>query len=460
MQLKHDGARFLIISGPNAGGKSVAMKTIGLLQYMLQCGFPVTAEESSEFGLFDSIFLDIGDSQSLENDLSTYSSRLTAMKYFSEMADRHTLVLMDEFGTGTEPQFGGAIAEALLNRLVRQSAYGVITTHYANIKKFADKSGSLINGAMRYDTEKLEPLYQLEVGKPGSSFAFEIARKIGLHPSLINYAKGKVGVSQVDYDKMLNALESDKAKYEKLNNDLKVKEDELRILRDDYEAIRTMLELDRKRLIREAKVEAKGIVDGANKQVEKAIRVIKETNADKVKAKAVRNELKLLKESYQIDKQTRNETSSQLAIGDKVKIIGQEGVGEILTIHAKQASVGFGQLKSFVDLDRLEKLSTTQSKKFIKKRIGGIDITDRQQNFKEEIDLRGKRPEEALGLVDQFVDDGILIGSSNLRILHGKGQGVLRDIIRTHLRNDPNIVEMNDEVIERGGSGITVLKLK
>ena len=277
LQLSHKEHRFLIISGPNAGGKSVAMKTVGLLQYMLQCGFPVTVDPASTFGVFDQIFIDIGDSQSLENDLSTYSSRLTAMKYFSEWADRKSLILMDEFGTGTEPQFGGAIAEALLDRLVHQQSYGVITTHYANIKKYADHAKGMVNGAMRYDTDYLVPLYELEIGKPGSSFALEIARKIGLNNDLIAYAKSRIGVSQVDYDKMLTELQGDKAKYERLNQGLTQKEAQLKQLRKDYLSLKEMLESDKKRIIRESKLEASRILEGANKEIERVIREIKES---------------------------------------------------------------------------------------------------------------------------------------------------------------------------------------
>ena len=337
LHLSHQEHRFLIISGPNAGGKSVAMKTVGLLQYMLQCGFPVTVDPASTFGVFDQIFIDIGDSQSLENDLSTYSSRLTAMKYFSEWADRKSLILMDEFGTGTEPQFGGAIAEALLDRLVHQQSYGVITTHYANIKKYADHAKGMVNGAMRYDTDHLIPLYELEIGKPGSSFALEIARKIGLNNDLIAYAKSKIGVSQVDYDKMLTELQGDKAKYEKLNQDLTQKEAQLKQLRKDYLSLKEMLESDKKRIIRESKLEASRILEGANKEIERVIRDIKESNADKEKTRAGRERIADLKLKMAIISEKRKTIQPLFKVGDQVRIKNHEGTGTF-TIRQREKS--------------------------------------------------------------------------------------------------------------------------
>ena len=461
LHLSHQEHRFLIISGPNAGGKSVAMKTVGLLQYMLQCGFPVTVDPASTFGVFDQIFIDIGDSQSLENDLSTYSSRLTAMKYFSEWADRKSLILMDEFGTGTEPQFGGAIAEALLNRLVHQQSYGVITTHYANIKKYADHAKGMINGAMRYDTDHLVPLYELEIGKPGSSFALEIARKIGLNNDLIAYAKSKIGVSQVDYDKMLTDLQGDKAKYEKLNQDLTHKEAQLKQLRKDYLSLKEMLESDKKRIIRESKLEAGRILAGANKEIERVIRDIKESNADKEKTRAGRESITDLKLKMAITSEKRKAHSAAFKVGDQVRIKNHEGIGTLLHVKGKKAQVVFGSLTSFVQLDRLEKISGAAGSKTQKKRrTGGLDLAQRQEHFNRELDVRGKRPEEVLAILDAFMDDAIVLGNANLKIIHGKGHGVLREVIRTHLKTYRNIETMHDEHLDRGGSGITLVTLK
>ena len=461
LHLSHQEHRFLIISGPNAGGKSVAMKTVGLLQYMLQCGFPVTVDPASTFGVFDQIFIDIGDSQSLENDLSTYSSRLTAMKYFSEWADRKSLILMDEFGTGTEPQFGGAIAEALLNRLVHQQSYGVITTHYANIKKYADHAKGMVNGAMRYDTDHLVPLYELEIGKPGSSFALEIARKIGLNNDLIAYAKSKIGVSQVDYDKMLTELQGDKAKYEKLNQDLIQKEAQLKQLRKDYLSLKEMLESDKKRIIRESKLEAGRILAGANKEIERVIRDIKESNADKEKTRAGRESITDLKLKMVITSEKRKAHLAAFKVGDQVRIKNHEGIGTLLQVKGKKAQVVFGSLTSFVQLDRLEKISGAAGSKTQKKRrTGGLDLAQRQEHFNRELDVRGKRPEEVLAILDAFMDDAIVLGNANLKIIHGKGHGVLREVIRTHLKTYRNIETMHDEHLDRGGSGITLVTLK
>ena len=460
LSLSHDEYRVLIISGPNAGGKSVAMKTVGLLQYMLQCGFPVTVDPASSFGVFNQIFIDIGDSQSLENDLSTYSSRLTAMKYFSEWADRKSLVLIDEFGTGTEPQFGGAIAEALLNRLVHQQSYGVITTHYANIKKYANHAKGMINGAMRYDTNHLVPLYELEIGKPGSSFALEIARKIGLNNDLIAYAKSKIGVSQVDYDKMLTELQGDKAKYEKLNEGLTQKESQLKQLRNDYLSLKEMLESDKKRIISDSKVKASRILEGANKEIERVIREIKESNANKEKILVGRKRITDLKLKMAITKEKSNARSSTFKVGDQVRIKNNEGIGTLQDIKGEKAQVVFGSLTSFLKLDRLEKVSGAIGNTIQKKRrIEGLDLVQRQEHFIRELDVRGKRPEEVLTILDAFMDDAIVLGNVNLKIIHGKGHGVLREVIRTHLKTYPNIETMHDEHLDRGGSGVTLITL-
>ncbi|MDH5609873.1 MAG: endonuclease MutS2, partial [Cyclobacteriaceae bacterium] len=458
LSLDHQHYRMLIISGPNAGGKSVAMKTVGLLQYMLQCGFPVTVDETSQFGVFDQFFLDIGDSQSLENDLSTYSSRLRAMKFFSDFADSRTLVLIDEFGTGTEPQYGGAIAEAILNRISHLKSYGIITTHYANIKKFAENKKTMVNGAMRYDTDRLEPLYELEVGKPGSSFAFEIARKTGLHPSLIEYAKGKIGDSQVDFDKLLAQLENDKRKYETLTGRLENREKELKSLRNDYESMKLMLETERKSILKEAKTEAKKLLADTNRRIEQTIREIKEQQADKDKTRKLRDDLAQFNQSLTEKEekkkvQRKKEESSPLQVGDFVAIDGQDGFGEVVSIKNKQAEISFGALKSYVNVDRLRKVSNREMKKEVRTRVGGIDMPRRQAQFSPDLDIRGKRAEEALSLISQFIDQAVLLGAPQVRVLHGKGYGILRDVIRTHLKEEPQVVAFADEHIERGGNG-------
>ncbi|MEO1256202.1 MAG: endonuclease MutS2, partial [Bacteroidota bacterium] len=297
LSLDHEN-RILIISGPNAGGKSVALKTVGLLQYMLQAGLPIPVDEESELGIFSSIFIDIGDTQSLEDDLSTYSSHLTSMKHLLNHTDKRSLFLIDEFGKGTEPQFGGAIAESVLAELNSKRAFGIITTHYQNLKKVGDETAGLINGAMKYDLDVLEPLFQLEVGKPGSSFAFEIASKIGLPEEIISSARTKLGASHVEYDQLLNQLEKEKNKLEKLTKNLEKERTDISKTRKDYEDLKSMLEDDKRRVIKEAKLEAKRIISEANKDVERAIREIKESKAAKEKTRLVRQNLEHKKNHF------------------------------------------------------------------------------------------------------------------------------------------------------------------
>lgn len=461
IHLDHSSQRLAIISGPNAGGKSVAMKTIGILQYMFQCGFPLTVDESSELGVFHQLFIDIGDSQSLENDLSTYSSRLKAMKYFTEMADKKSLVLMDEFGSGTEPQFGGALAEAVLQELGKLNCYGVITTHYANIKKFAETSRGMVNAAMRYDTDHLEPLFQLDIGRPGSSFALEIAKKTGINASLLSYAKQQIGSSHVDFDRLLTEVEHDKLKYGKKLKEIEKKEVELKALRADYESLKSMLEKERKATLRKAKLDAAAILEKANKTVENTIRTIKEAKADKEKTKAAREKLDQEKASLAKEKEKKTKPEKQtLVVGDWVKIMGQEGSGQITQINKKQAQISLGSLKSFVSLDRLEKVSHKSARKETRRRMSGIDINEKMAHFSSELDVRGKRVEETLPLVDEWLDQALLLGLNELRIVHGKGHGILRELIRGELKNHPSIHTFEDEHEDRGGAGITIVQLK
>ena len=465
IQLDHQHQRLIVISGPNAGGKSVAMKTIGILQYMVQCGFPVSVDESSEFGVFNQIFIDIGDAQSLENDLSTYSSRLKGMKFFAEMADKRTLVLMDEFGSGTEPQFGGALAEAILNRLATLKCYGVVTTHYANIKKFAEHTPGMVNAAMRYDTDQLEPLFQLDVGRPGSSFALEIAKKTGIQADLLDYAKKHIGSSHVDFEKLLTQVENDKVKIQHQLKKIDKEEAELKKLRADYESLKVMLESERKAMLRQAKDEAKRILAEANKTVEKTIREIKESQANKEKTKQAREVMDSLKsklelEQHQVVHEKKSLPSHQLKEGDWVRLDGQEGLGQITHIQRKQAQVSFGSLKSFVSLSRLEKVSNSVARKEIRKKVSGININEKMSHFSHELDVRGKRAEETLPLVDEWIDQAVLLGVNELRIVHGKGHGVLRNLIRNEFKHHPNIKGFTDEHEDRGGAGITIVSLK
>lgn len=461
IKLSRNENRILVISGPNAGGKSVALKTIGMLQYLLQCGFLVPVAEGSEFGIFKNLFLDIGDTQSLENDLSTYSAHLTSMNYFQEMSDANTLFLIDEFGAGTEPQFGGAMAEAILDKLHQRKAFGIVTTHYQNLKKYAEQNAGVINGAMKYDIGALEPLFDLELGKPGSSFAFEIARKIGLPRVIIEDAKSKAGVHQVDYERLLNELEKERSKYRLLSQRAEKEEKQVIQIRSDYEALKAMLEKERKEILKKAKSEANQLLSEANRHIESTIREIKEAQADKERTKDIRQKLDKFKEDKLVEEKAKQKVVA-LKEGDPVTLVGQDTLGEILNIKGKQAQVRFGNLISYVDLQKLEKTkgSVAPAERRYGKRVGGIDWLDKMTHFSGELDIRGVRAEEALGMVDAYIDEALLLGTDQVRILHGKGHGILREVIRGHLKGHPRVGKAADEHIDFGGSGITVVTFK
>ncbi|MFY0591219.1 endonuclease MutS2 [Roseivirga sp.] len=454
--------RIVIISGPNAGGKSVCLKTVGLLQYMFQCGLLVSVDESSEFSVFKDLFIDIGDEQSIENDLSTYSSHLINMKNLLSHVNKKSLFLIDEFGTGTEPQYGGAIAEAILMELNAAKCMGVITTHYGNLKDYADKNNGLANGAMRYDIANLQPLYELEVGKPGSSFALEIATKIGLPKSTIEQAKRKVGVKQVSVDKMLGELQSQKQEVDRAADRLKVRETELEELTEQYRDLKAHLERQEKKVLNAAKKEAQSIVTGANKEIEKAIRVIKEKEADKKVVKAQREKLERIKDSNRVKEETfKTELKGAIEVGDYVQVIGQDTVGQVAAIKGKDAELKMGALTSFVKLNRLEKVSRKAYKKQGQQTsYSGFDYTAKRANFSTKLDIRGKRAEEVISILDQWLDEAILLDEKELQILHGKGNGVLRQVARNHLSSFKQISSLKDEHVERGGAGITVVHLK
>lgn len=464
LELSRQENRILVISGPNAGGKSVALKTVGLLQYMFQCGFLVPVNEASTFGVFKSMFLDIGDTQSLENDLSTYSSHLTSMKYFNELSDRDSLFLIDEFGTGTEPQFGGAIAESILGQLNGKKSFGVVTTHYQNLKKFAENNQGVVNGAMKYDVAALEPLFELEVGKPGSSFAFEIARKIGLPSHIIKDAQGMVGTSQVDYEHLLNDLEKERNNYQKLTKKLEKEEKEISSIKNDYEALKEMLQDEQKRLIRDAKAQARQIVEEANQKIERTIREIKESKADKEKTKQLRSSLGQFRANrLEEQKEEKRRKQEEIGVGDNVTITGQDTSGEVMGVKGKQAQVRFGNIISFIDFKKLEKrIGGGQAKPDERraKKIGGINMTDKMAHFNAEIDVRGMRADEALMRVDEYIDQALLLGTDQVRIIHGKGQGILRDVIRTHLKGHSSVSTAVDEHIDFGGTGITLVTFR
>lgn len=496
-----DKERILVISGPNAGGKSVCLQTIGLLQYMLQCGLLVPCQETSRFGIFRGIFIDIGDEQSIENDLSTYSSHLMNMKHFLKHAASDTLILIDEFGTGTEPMLGGAIAEAILEELNGSGTSGIITTHYTNLKHVATSHEGLVNGAMLFDNHRMQPLYQLQVGKPGSSFAFEIARKIGLPENVLQQASEKVGQDHIDFDRHLREILRDKKYWEEKRKRIRRSEKTLEELMERYEKELEESEKQRKSIVREAREKAEEMLSGANRRIEQTIREIKEAEAERERTREVRKELEQFREQMEVKegkeerkvKETLKEIRSRgkelearrpdlkmrvrkttsrkaepedptIRVGDLVRIRDQQTPGEVLEIRGKQCVVAFGMLKTRTKLDQLEKIPAGESLKLRSREgsrvdLGNWDVGTRRLNFRPDIDLRGKRADEAMELVVDFLDEAIMVGAQELRILHGKGNGILRQLIREYLHTVDLVEWYGDEHVDRGGAGITVVKL-
>ena len=460
--------RILLISGPNAGGKSVCLKTVGLLQYMLQCGLPIPLHERSRAGLFKSIFIDIGDEQSIENDLSTYSSHLLNMKNCIKFSNGKSLLLIDEFGTGTEPQIGGAIAEAVLDRFNKNKVFGVITTHYTNLKHFAAQTEGIVNGAMLYDRNQMRPLFMLSIGTAGSSFAIEIARKIGLPEDVIAAASEMVGSEQVDFDKHLQDVARDKRYWENKRQQVKDKEKRLQQLTERYEQLIDGMRVKEKETLRQAKQEAAEILSQANKEIEKTIRIIKETQADKEATRKSREEVGKLREKMERGAQQSAPKKQQkpLVVGEHVQIVGQNVIGKLLEIQGKTAIVAFGQIKSTVALNRLERVSAGQAKqaeqRMAAQRSSNAteDIRNRQLTFKQEIDVRGMRVDEALQAVVYFIDDAAMVSATQVRILHGTGTGALRQAIRDYLHQASMVKSYRDEHVQFGGAGITVVEMK
>ena len=483
--------RILIISGPNAGGKSVCLKTVGLLQYMLQCGLLIPLHERSRMGIFERLFIDIGDEQSIENDLSTYSSHLTHMKYFVKNCDEQTLLLIDEFGSGTEPQIGGAIAEALLDRFNRNGSFGVITTHYQNLKHFAEDTPGIVNGAMLYDRHLMQPLFKLSIGNPGSSFAVEIARKIGLPEEVIAEASTKVGTDYINMDKYLQDIVRDKRYWESKRQNIRQREKKLEEIVGRYEQDLTDVNKQRKEIIREAKAEAQRILQEANARIENTVREIKEAQAEKEQTKLARKALEDFKTSVQETeeednriarktaklkersqrKQQKQKTAVQsifdrntIEVGDSVRLKGQTSAGTVIELQGKQAVVAFGMLKSTVKVEQLEKVSKGQIKKEIQKSTfistqTADEMHEKRLHFKQEIDVRGMRGDEALQAVTYFIDDAIQVGANQVRILHGTGTGILRQLTREYLASVPGVRRFHDEHVQFGGAGITVVEL-
>ena len=499
--------RILIISGPNAGGKSVCLKTVGLLQYMLQCGLPVPMADGSRAGIFSQIFIDIGDEQSIDDDLSTYSSHLLNMKRMMASCTPSSLLLIDEFGGGTEPTIGGAIAEAVLKRFVEKGAFGVITTHYQNLKHFAEDTQGVVNGAMLYDRQKMAALFQLQIGNPGSSFAVEIARKIGIPEDVIADATELVGREYVNADKYLLDITRDKRYWEGKRQTIHSQEKQMVQTIEHYEKEIEELRGKRKEIIREAKAEADKIIAAANAQIENTIREIKEAQADKERTRSARQQLQTFREEVeqmsqeeldayvekkrkQIEERRKRhaerqaakkaekekksdnkqpltsnaQTPKSLNIGDSVRIKGQTSIGTITAIEGKQASVTFGVMRTIVDLKRLEqaegvtKQETTQT--VVVSRQTQDSIRQKHLDFRQEIDVRGMRADEALQAVTYFIDDALLVNAARVRILHGTGTGALRQVIRQYLHTIPGIVSFHDEHVQFGGAGITVVEFR
>ena len=483
--------RILIISGPNAGGKSVCLKTVGLLQYMLQCGLLIPLHERSRMGIFERLFIDIGDEQSIENDLSTYSSHLTHMKYFVKNCDEQTLLLIDEFGSGTEPQIGGAIAEALLDRFNRNGSFGVITTHYQNLKHFAEDTPGIVNGAMLYDRHLMQPLFKLSIGNPGSSFAVEIARKIGLPEEVIAEASTKVGTDYINMDKYLQDIVRDKRYWESKRQNIRQREKKLEEIVGRYEQDLTDVNKQRKEIIREAKAEAQRILQEANARIENTVREIKEAQAEKEQTKLARKALEDFKTSVQETEEEDNRIARKMAklkersqrkqqkqktavqpifdrntieVGDSVRLKGHTSAGTVIELQGKQAVVAFGMLKSTVKVEQLEKVSKGQIKKEIQKSTfistqTADEMHEKRLHFKQEIDVRGMRGDEALQAVTYFIDDAIQVGANQVRILHGTGTGILRQLTREYLASVPGVRRFHDEHVQFGGAGITVVEL-
>lgn len=491
--------RIILISGPNAGGKSVCLQTAGLLQYMFQCGIPVPVEESSKFGIFHKILIDMGDEQSIENDLSTYSSHLLNMKNFVRYASEDTLILIDEFGTGTEPMLGGAIAEAILNALNNNKVKGVITTHYTNLKHFASSAPGIVNGAMLYDAHQMLPLFQLEIGKPGSSFAFEIAKKIGLPKEILDDAASKIGEDRVNFDKHLKEILRDKRYWEEKRKHIHDNEKRLEEVLEKYKKELDETSKLRKDIIKEAKDKAKEIIVSANKTIENTIRQIKESQAEKEQTKLAKATFENEKKHLWADEQEEEERlqkkieklknreknrqergkrpsesstsqesapaeTSTLAKGDMVQL-DNKTIGEILEINERNAVVALGGLMTTVKTERLTKISNSTAKKMTQNSVSRPvstymeNMSQKRLNFKPEIDVRGMRGDEALLKVSEFVDNAVMLNVKDIRILHGTGTGALRQIIRDYLKANLVVGTCGDEHVQMGGSGITVVKL-
>lgn len=455
-----ESVRIVVVSGPNAGGKSVCMKTVGLLQMMAQAGLLIPASDASTIGVYKQIFVDIGDDQSIESDLSTYSAHLSKMKNFVEMANGKTLILIDEFGTGTDPQFGGPIAEAVLEILNHKKVKGMVTTHYSNLKLFAGNTEGIENASMLFDNVEMRPLYMLEVGKPGSSYAFEIAQKIGLPQNVLNLAKNKIGTSQKKVDTLLVDLERDKKEIFDTKISLEKQQKRVNELLVENEKLKSYLEENKKTLIRDAKQEAKNIILNANKLVENTIADIKSANADKEKTRTLRENLnrELQKNTVKAETPKPAKVDEELKPGDWVKLNDSDTTGQVMEIARDNVIIAIGDLRTVAKKNKLQKVSKKEVPKEIRKSYGSQ--TNDYANFSPEIDVRGKRGEKALYDIEKMLDRALMMGFNNLKIIHGKGDGILRKLIRDYLKKYDAVDRMEDEHLDRGGDGITYVYLK
>lgn len=482
----NEKSRILIISGPNAGGKSVCLKTVGLLQYMLQCGLLVPMKETSEVCIFDNIFMDIGDEQSLENDLSTYSSHLLNMKVLTEKANDRTLFLIDEFGAGTDPAVGGVIAEAVLEHLYSKSSFGIITTHYSNLKLFADRYEGITNAAMLFDLDNMRPLYKLSIGKPGSSFAFEIARTIGLLPSIIKSASEKIGSGFMDFEQALQQLEVDKMNIRAKEKELKLADELLDTLVREYESKNEELQRQKKQIIYQAKQEARHILEGANRQIEQTIAEIRTSKAEKEVAKKARQEIRRTME--EVDNQVR-ELKDDMAPKEEKKTVcsaiplvsgeinendivcfGEDNnYAEVIKVRRNKVELVYGGVHLTLDISQVRKVDKREYMRNRKSEVRSnrssyaslmSDINDLRARFDYQLDLRGQRADEALNRLSQYMDRAMLLGESEISVLHGKGDGILKTVIREFLKNCPFVESFKVASLETGGEGVTKIRLK
>jgi len=469
--------RILVISGPNAGGKSVCLKTCGLLQYMIQCGLLVPMNDYSEAGIFEQLYIDIGDQQSLENDLSTYSSHLLNMKFFMEQSNNKTLFLIDEFGAGTEPRIGGAIAEAILERLNQKNAFGVVTTHYANLKLMAANHKGIANGSMLFDTRTMRPIFRLKTGNPGSSFAFEIARNIGLPENILQQAGQYAGLEELDFDRQLQDLDLKKTELDDKEKQLRAADEFLSELIDKYQKLSNELEERKADIMAKTRLEAKSILADTNRMIENTIRKIKEAQAGKEETRQARDELKEfintqeeklstakpkpIKEKKPVIIPERDNTP--IKVGDMVRVEGQQSIGEVAEISGSGVVVNFGTIRFKTRLTQLEKIKKSSLAPSTEKKVRvkmDFDINEKAASFNPQIDIKGLRAEEAILKLRPYIDDALLLGVKQVKVLHGKGDGILREVVREMLQGIGEVNRYRDEHPDRGGAGATIVDFR